>query len=130
MMPFDSQSFQKFTYTQEQIKHYISNAERDFSIAKTASDSNVVYRFCYDAVIKLGIAVIAKQGYKVRSVPGHHMKILEKLGDILHLKDEVFYLDRVRRQRNVDLYDGGIDFSEKDAGALMSVVSAIFKKGT
>ncbi|MDP8258217.1 MAG: hypothetical protein P9L90_02165 [Candidatus Aadella gelida] len=58
------------------------SAQRDLKIAESTNISDVVFKFTYDALIKLGIMLIAKKGYKVRSTAGHHIKILEKLSQV------------------------------------------------
>lgn len=126
MIVFESKYFQKFKYTKFQLKQYYDNALKDQNIASKNDDPNVIYRFCYDAIVKLGIAVIAAQGYKVRSVRGHHIKILEVLEKILKLNDEINYIDRIRRKRNIDLYEGGVDFTETDAQNLLKISTKIF----
>lgn len=66
-----------------QIRQHFKAAIRDLKIAKQSDMAEVVFKFSYDALIKLGIALITRQGYKVRSVVGHHVKILEKMSQIL-----------------------------------------------
>ena len=125
---FDSEYFQKFIFSKKQLKQYFDNAFKDFEIAECNDNPNVIYRFCYDAVIKLGIAIIATKNYKVRSIRGHHIKILETIEKILNLEAEINYFDRIRRQRNIDLYEGGIDFTETDAKNLLEITGKIFNK--
>lgn len=128
MTHFQTEFFQPFTYTEAQISGYFLNAEQDLTRAKHADDPNIVYRIGYDAALKLGIAMIAKAGYKVRSVPGHHIKILDQLAEILKRPDEVDYLHRIRRKRNVDLYEGGLDFTEKEAEDLLKLCETLFSE--
>lgn len=127
MNNFNPRFFQPFSYTPEQIQQYFENAEKDFTIAQESSVPDIIYRFCYDAALKLGIALIAKKGHKARSIPGHHEKILEQLGALLEAKDHVIYLQRVRRKRNTDLYLGGVDFTDKEAKDLLKIVKEMFQ---
>lgn len=64
MINFESQHFQKLTFQEKQIDQFLLSAQHDFKIAE---ESDVVFKFSYDALIKLGIMLIAKKGYKVRS---------------------------------------------------------------
>ncbi len=79
IMFWQEKYFQKFKFEDSQIKNYLKSSQRDLDIASKSKISEVVFRFSYDALIKLGIFLIAKNGYKVRSIPGHHIKILEQL---------------------------------------------------
>lgn len=90
-------------------------------------DPSLVYRIGHEAVLKLGIAMISAAGYKVKSVPGHHVKILDKLVEILGRPDEIEYMHRIRRKRNIDLYEGGLDFTEKEAKDLLGLCKILFE---
>jgi hypothetical protein len=79
MINFESQYFQKLAFKEEQIEQFLKSALHDLKIAQDSDIPDVVFKFSYDALIKLGIVLIAKKGYKVRSTTGHHVKILEKL---------------------------------------------------
>lgn len=126
-MTFDVKFFYRLSYTPEQISKFFTNAKNDLQIAmQHDEEASIAYRFCYDAIVKLGIAVIAENGYKVRSIPGHHIKILEQLGKILGLSEEIGYFDRVRRKRNVDLYEGGSIFSATEASELIHITKSVF----
>ena len=126
MSKFEKEFFQKFDYTDEQVKQFFKNSEKDLKLATSANDPNIIYRIGYDAVLKFGIAVIAKNGYKTRSILGHHIKILNVLSDLFNVKDEIGYIHRIRRKRNIDLYEGGIDFTETEAKNLIKIIKKIF----
>ena len=79
----------------------------DLKIAEASDITDVIFKFSYDALIKLGITLIAKKGYKVRSTTGHHVKILEKLSQLLKDEDILVLGNKMRQERNVNLYDGG-----------------------
>lgn len=59
--------------------------------------------------------IAGEKGLKVRSVSGHHIKILELMSQIL--KDDTIYDigNAMRMKRNFDLYGGGIFVSEKES---------------
>ncbi|MBN1258706.1 prepilin-type N-terminal cleavage/methylation domain-containing protein [Candidatus Peregrinibacteria bacterium] len=127
-MEFTSDFFQKMVFTPEQIEKYLENARKDLKIAEKSGMPEVIFHFCYNAAIKLGITLIAGKGYKVRSIPGHHVKILEILGKTTGMEDEANYFDRVRRKRNIDLYEGGSGFTRKEADDLLKVTQSLFEK--
>ncbi len=128
MINFESQHFQKMTFKEEQIDQFLKSALHDLKIAEDSDISDVIFKFSYDAIIKLGIALIAKKGYKVRSTTGHHVKILEKLSQLLKDEDILVLGNKMRQERNVNLYDGGFFVGEKDSLEYLKFVKSVFKK--
>jgi hypothetical protein len=128
MINFESQHFQKLTFQEKQIDQFLLSARHDLKIAEESDVPDVVFKFSYDALIKLGIMLIAKKGYKVRSTAGHHIKILEKLSQLLKDEDIVVLGNKMRQERNVNLYAGGIFVGEKDGLEYLEFVKSTFKK--
>ena len=85
----------------------------------------MVFKFSYDCLIKLGITLIVSQGYRIKSRTGHHIKILEKLSQILENKDIEIMGEAMRKKRNFDLYEGGVIISEKEAKEYFNFVKKI-----
>jgi len=128
MTNFETQHFQKLTFKEEQIGQFLVSAKHDLKIAEESGIPDVVFKFSYDALIKLGIMLIAKKGYKVRSTAGHHIKILEKLSQLLKDEDIVVLGNKMRQERNVNLYDGGVFVGDKDSIEYLEFVKSTFKK--
>ncbi|MBU0634272.1 MAG: hypothetical protein KJ926_04020 [Candidatus Omnitrophica bacterium] len=128
MIHFESQYFQKLTFQAEQVEQFLRSATRDLKIARESDIPDVIFKFCYDALIKLSIMLIAKKGYKVRSAAGHHVKILEKLSQLLKDKDILVLGNKMRQERNLNLYDGGCFVGEKDSLGYLEFVKSAFKK--
>lgn len=128
MINFESQHFQKLTFQEKQIDQFLLSARHDLKIAEKSDVPDVVFKFGYDALIKLGITLIAKKGYKVRSTAGHHIKILEKLSQLLNDEDIVVLGNKMRQERNFNLYDGGFFVGEKDSLEYLEFVKGTFKK--
>ena len=128
MISFESQHFQKLAFKEEQIGQFFKSALHDLQIAEESDVSDVIFKFSYDALIKLGIALIAKKGYKVRSTAGHHVKILEKLSQLLKDEDILVLGNKMRQERNVNLYDGEYFVGEKDSLEYLKFVKSTFKK--
>lgn len=127
-MIFEQEFFQKIKFTPKQMADFWLSAQDDLKIAKESSVSKVKFRFAYDALIKVGITVIAQYDYKVRSKTGHHFKILEMLARILKDVDINKIGNQMRQNRNASLYDG-IDFiSLKDATSYSDFVHGVFDK--
>ena len=128
MINFESQHFQKLAFKEKQIDQFLLSAQHDLKIAEGSDVPDVVFKFSYDALIKLGIMLIAKKSYKVRSTAGHHVKILEKLSQLLKDEDVLVLGNKMRQERNVNLYDGGFFVGEKDAFEYLKFVKSTFKK--
>lgn len=128
MINFERLYFQKFTFKQEQIDQFKKSAYHDLKIAEGSDVPDVVFKFSYDALVKLGISLIANQGYKVRSTIGHHVKILEKLSQLLDDEDVLVLGNKMRQERNFNLYDGGFFVADKDSRAYLIFVKNLFQK--
>ncbi|MBI5701396.1 hypothetical protein HZC34_06105 [Candidatus Saganbacteria bacterium] len=128
MIHFDGEYFQKIKFDANQIERLLQSAKRDLSIAVESIIPEVIFKFSYDALVKAGIFLIAKQGYKVKSRIGHHIKILEKMDEILGDEDIIVFGNKMRQERNIDLYSGGSEISEKDCFEYLAFVTAAIKK--
>jgi len=128
MINFENQYFQKLAFKEGQIEQFIKSALHDLKIAEKSDIPDVVFKFSYDALVKLGIALIAKKGYKIRSTTGHHVKILEKLSQLLKNEDILVLGNKMRQERNFNLYDGGFFVGEKDSREYLDFVKGIFRK--
>jgi len=62
--------FEKFIFSDGQVEKYYKSASRDFKIANQAEETEVNFRFCYDALLKLAIAVCAKNNLRIKSRQG------------------------------------------------------------
>ena len=120
--------FEKFRFSRKQIEKYHKSAIRDLKIAAEADVPEVRFRFCYDALLKLAMAVCAENSLRVKSRRGHHIELIKKLA--LFLKDpEIEILaDEMRSKRNWDLYGGGIAISQKEAKEYLNWTKKIFLK--
>ena len=128
MINFESQYFQKLAFEEEQIEQFLKSALHDLKIAEASDIPDVIFKFSYDALVKLGIALIAKKGYKIRSTAGHHVKILEKLSQILKEENILVLGNKMRQERNFNLYDGRFFVGEKDSREYLDFVKSVFKK--
>lgn len=128
MINFENQYFQKLAFKEGQIEQFIKSALHDLKIAEESDIPDVVFKFSYDALVKLGVALIAKKGYKIRSTTGHHVKILEKLSQLLKDEDILVLGNKMRQERNFNLYDGGFFVGEKDSREYLNFVKDLFRK--
>jgi hypothetical protein len=125
---FDTKFFQKKKLDKRTILKYFRNAIEDFRIAFNDNRPVVIFNFSYSALIKIGITLIALHGYRIKSRKGHHVKILEKLSEILNDKDIEIIGDRMRKKRNLDLYEGGIIIESKEAKQYLNFVGKTLNK--
>ena len=128
MIHFETGFFRKFRFDENQIHRYFETAFRDLRIAREDKFPEVRFTYSYQALIKAGIALIAKTGHvKVRSVPGHHVKILEKMSQILKNPDILTIGNAMRMKRNEDLYGGAESVNEKEADDYLAFIEKILK---
>lgn len=128
MINFNKESFQKFSFTDSQIDKYFKSAMESLHIAETVKISEVIFKFSYEALLKLCITVIAKAGYKVRSNKGHHIKILETASALLKDLNIKIIGNSMRLKRNMDLYSGGTIISEKQNLEYLKFVQTVLKE--
>lgn len=117
--------FTGFEFTPEQVRKNLQNAQRDLDIARRDAILEVKFSYAYNALLKAGIALLSGQNLKVRSAPGHHAKIIEKLAELLNDKTIEDLGNVMRTRRNVDLYAGGTEVTEKDCGEYLAFVESV-----
>lgn len=127
-MTFEQGYFQKFKFTQAQVDQYLRNARRDLKIAREDPHLEVRFTYSYQALIKMALALVAKEGYKVRSLPGHHIKLLMKASELLKDPDVLAVGDAMRTRRNDDFYGEGILITEKEAADYLEFVRGVLDK--
>jgi hypothetical protein len=121
--------FESFKFTADQVKSYFRNALKDLKIAEGADIAEVRFLYSYNALLKAGITLLAaRKGVKVRNAPGHHIKTLEAIGDILKDRDIFAIANSMRMKRNTDLYAGGIIISDKESKDYLGFVKKIVKR--
>lgn len=86
------------------------------------------FNYAYTALIKAGIASLSYYHVKVKSVPGHHIKIIEKLAQILKDDDIEDIGNSMRSKRNLDFYAGGIEVTEKECKEYINFVKEVLAK--
>lgn len=93
------------------IGRLLSAAERNIKDARVLEIS-AENRFdaAYKAIMQLANATLQANGFRtLTSKPGHHMTMIQSLGQTIGLaKDTVIVLDALRKQRNVADYSGDI----------------------
>ena len=129
MTSFEDEYFQKFKFTSVQIARYVESAVRDLQIAREDKFTEVQFTYCYQALIKIGMAVLAKKGsVKVRSIMGHHIKILSKLSEMMGNPDIFTIGNAMRMKRNKDLYDAVAVIGKKEVNDYIVFVNGVIQK--
>lgn len=125
---FETRFFQKKRFEDKTISKYFRNAAKNLSIAIRSKEPEVIFNFSYLALIKIGIVLIVAYGYRVKSRTGHHIKILEKLSQILNNKNIEIIGEKMRKKRNRDLYEGGIIIDLKEAQQYLNFIKTVINK--
>ena len=127
-MKFEDKYFVRFNFTKEQVDNNITNASKDLHIAKVDTILEVRFNYCYSAFLKAGIALLSHFKLKVKSVLGHHVKIIEMMSKIL--KDESIAVmgNIMRSKRNLDFYSGGLIITEKECSEYLKFVEDTLAK--
>ncbi|MFA4942503.1 MAG: hypothetical protein WC564_02590 [Patescibacteria group bacterium] len=107
--------FEKFNYYPDQIQKYYQAAVRDLHLAILAEAPEIIFYLSYNIIIKMAIAVCAKNNLRVKSRVGHHIELIAKLAEYLDDQEIEDVANKMRTKRNRDLYDGGVITSEKEA---------------
>jgi len=128
MTSFEQQFFKKEAFASQQIQQYFESARHALKIADRDEFAEVRFDYAYKALIKIGIGLVSKSGYRVRSVPGHHIKLIQKISELLKDK-EIFEIgNSMRLKRNEDFYGCGDFISESEATEFLDFVKTVLKR--
>lgn len=127
-MIFDENFFSKQQFSGADIENYKASAIRDLKIAEKSKELEVKFHFSYMALIKAGICRIAREGYRVKSRPGHHIKIIESLSKLMKDEDIVIIGDKMRKDRNIDFYEPAGTILKDDVAVFMSFIKDLIPK--
>lgn len=127
-MNFDNKYFTKFNFSDTEIRRNLENAVKDVGIAQKDTILEVKFSYAYTAFIKSGLALLSFYKIKVKSVPGHHVKIIEQISRILKDEAVVEMGDVMRSKRNLDFYGGGVEVSEKEVKEYISFVESVLSR--
>ncbi len=127
-MKFEESYFTKLKFSEDQMKKNLDNALKDLDIAKKDTILDVKFNYAYTAFIKAGIALLSRHHIKIKSVPGHHVKIIEKMSEILRDEDIVGMGNVMRSKRNIDFYGGGVEVTEKESKEYIKFVEKVLIK--
>jgi len=91
------------------ISLYLSAADNKLSTAKKmlAIDEEASYQMAYEAMLKASLGFMLSFGVRPRSLPGHHMTIIEFAEKYLgtEFKSLITMFNRMRRKRHQAIYE-------------------------
>lgn len=120
--------FEKFNFEKSQIEKYYESAIKDFHIATKHSETEIIFQFSYNALIKLAITICAAKGLRVKARQGHHIELINKLSKLLANEDVKILGNEMRTKRNWELYGGGGIISDKEAALYIKYIKNFFKQ--
>ena len=127
-MIFHQDSFQKHDFSSDHVQKYLTASKRDLRIARASNIPEVRFQFAYNALIKLGISLVANAGYRVRSNAGHHMHVINATSSILQDREIYTFGNKMRQLRNMNMYEGYIMISKKDSNEYLQFVEKVLKQ--
>lgn len=127
-MNFDNKYFSKFNFNEVQIKKNLENALKDMNIAIKDEIIDVKFNYAYSSLLKAGIALLSYHQIRIKSVPGHHVKIIETLAETLKDKAIADVGNAMRSKRNIDMYSGGVEVTEKESKEYIDFVDRVLSQ--
>ncbi len=119
--------FEKFAFTSKQIEKYFASAVRDFRIAEKG-EPEVAFVFYYNCLLKLSLAVCAKNGWRVKASRGHHAALIERFAGFFKDEEIEAFAQAMRSKRNKDLYGGGVLITKKEIDMYHNFLASLMKR--
>lgn len=102
-----------------QIDRFLRSGEKKLASAHKilAFDEEACLQQAYEAMLKASLGFMFSHGFRARSRPGHHIAIIEFVRSRIDKKHAglLTVFDRLRRKRNMTLYDDTGFVSRHDA---------------
>lgn len=112
-----------------QIDRFLANGSKKLDTAKKILDldEEACLQQAYEAMMKASMAFMFSHGFRARSIPGHHIAIVEFVEQRLDGKyaDLLALFDHLRRKRNAVLYDDKGFISRQDAEEALKAASQL-----
>jgi len=102
-----------------QIERFVASAEKKLASAHKilAFDEEACLQQAYEAMLKASLGFMFSHGFRARSQPGHHIAIIDFVRARIDKKHAglMSAFDRLRRKRNLALYDDSGFISQYEA---------------
>ena len=110
-----------------QIERFVASAEKKLASAHKilAFDEEACLQQAYEAMLKASLGFMFSHGFRARSQPGHHIAIIDFVRARIGKKHAglISAFDRLRRKRNLALYDDRGFVSQHDAKQALQAAS-------
>ena len=110
-----------------QIERFVASAEKKLASAHKilAFDEEACLQQAYEAMLKASLGFMFSHGFRARSQPGHHIAIIDFERARIGKKHAglISAFDRLRRKRNLALYDDRGFVSQHDAKQALQAAS-------
>ena len=111
--------FKPHTVDWAQIDRFLAGADKKLASANKilAFDEEACLQQAYEAMLKASLGFMFSYGFRARSQPGHHIAIIDFVRGRIDKKHSALLtvFDRLRRKRNLALYDDTGFVSHHDA---------------
>jgi hypothetical protein len=110
-----------------QIDRFVASAEKKLTSAHKilAFDEEACLQQAYEVMLKASLGFMFSHGFRARSQPGHHIAIIDFVRARIDKKHAGLFsvFDRLRRKRNLALYDDRGFVSQHDAKQALQAAS-------
>lgn len=112
-----SRAIERVQVTPREIAELLAVARRDIRVARalTTSDLDWAFAIAYNAILQLSIAYMNSQGYRPRGEGGHYNTFRFMAEALPEEQTTIRRLQRLRKKRNVTVYEATGLVSEKEA---------------
>jgi hypothetical protein len=114
-----------------QIERFMQSAEKKFASCQKilAFDEEASLQQAYEAMLKASLGFMFSHGFRARSQLGHHVAIIEFVRTRIDKKHAplIAIFDRLRRKRNLALYDDTGFVSRHDAEQALEAAGRYLK---
>ncbi|HEY4949285.1 MAG TPA: hypothetical protein VIH88_03040 [Candidatus Acidoferrales bacterium] len=111
-----------------QIDRFLASADKKLASARKiiVFDEEACLQQAYEAMLKASLGLMFSHGFRARSQPGHHIAIIEFVRARIDKKYAALLtvFDRLRRKRNMALYDDTGFVSHHDAEQALETARA------
>jgi uncharacterized protein (UPF0332 family) len=106
------------TINPDQIRRFLESAEKKLKDAHrvAAINSETSFQMAYESMLRAALGLMLRHGKRPRSLPGHHVAIIEFAGGVLgeDFRGLIRHFDQMRRKRNDLLYEADDFVSETE----------------
>jgi hypothetical protein len=117
-----------------QIERFLASADKKLASAHQilAFDEEACLQQAYEAMLKASLGFMFSHGFRARSQPGHHIAIIDFVRSRIDKKHSALLtvFDRLRRKRNLALYDDMGFVSQHDAEQALEAAASYLKLGS